>query len=186
MSLSFSKCVRVAGAAIVVAAISMSAMGASAQRWDLDPTAYLYHTTCEDAATSRNATEIGELEDDRITLRRVWREIGTGGDRPNGMYGEIEDIDRIRDVQTLIDGDFSVVIHQDDSTRSPIIACVDVEGTLSADGNIMLQLETVDDSGFDGRVLIRPEDDDDDEVEFIVALFPASVVEPVSAATPTS
>lgn len=180
------KIVRATGAIMIAATLAIPALGVSAQSWDNDPTAYLYRTTCAEAANSRNATEIAELEDDRITLRRVWSEIGTGGDRPNGMWGEIEDIDHTGDVQTLIDGDFSVVVHQDDSRRSPILACVDVEGTLDADGALLLDIAEVDGSGTDGRVMIRPEDRDDNEIEFVVGIWPVGSVAPVTEATPAS
>lgn len=186
MNIHLSRRVRATIATIAVVSVTLPAAGVSAQRWDNEPTAYLYHTTCAEAAGSRNATEIGELEDDRITLRRVWREIGTSGDRPSGMWGEIDDIDRIGDVQSLVDGDNAVVIHQDDSSRSPIIACVDIEGTIDADGALLLDIAEVDGSGMDGRVMIRPEDRDDDEIEFVVGLWPVGSVAPVAEATPAA
>jgi hypothetical protein len=183
---SLSRRTRIAAAAVALTAISLSTPGGSAQRWDNEPTVYLYHTTCADAATSRNATEISDLESDRITLDRVWREIGTSDDRPNGMLGEIDDIDRLGDVQSLVDGDNAVVIHQDESRQSPIIACVDIEGTVNADGALMLDIAEVDGSGMDGRVMIRPEDRDDDEIEFVIGLWPVGSVAPVAEATPAS
>ncbi|MCA9833178.1 MAG: hypothetical protein KC435_04485 [Thermomicrobiales bacterium] len=179
-----SKLIRTAGVAVIAAMFALPGFTTSAQIWDNDPTAYLYRTTCAEAANSRNATEISELENDRITLRRVWSEIGTGGDRPNSMWGEIDDIDHIGDVQTLISGDYAVVVHQDDSTRSPILACVDVEGTLNADGAIMLDLAQVDQSGTEGRVMIRPENRSRNEIEFVVGIWPAGSVAPVTEATP--
>lgn len=180
------KIVRATGAILVAASLALPALGVSAQRWDNEPTAYLYRTTCAEAENSRNATEISELEDDRITLRRVWSEIGTGGDRPNGMWGEIDDIDHLGNVQSLVNDDYAVVIHQDDSRRSPIIACVDVEGTVTPEGTLLLDIAQVDNSGMEGRVLIRQVEREPDELEFAIGIWNAGAVPPVSEATPAS
>lgn len=180
------KIVRATGAILVAASLALPALGVSAQSWDNEPTAYLYRTTCAEAETSRNATEIAELEDDRITLRRVWSEIGTGGDRPNGMWGEIDDIDHLGNVQSLVNDDYAVVIHQDDSRRSPIIACVDVEGTVTPEGTLLLDIAQVDNSGMEGRVLIRQVEREPDELEFAIGIWNAGAVPPVSEATPAS
>ena len=172
--------------AVVAFGLMLPTAVVTAQRWDNEPTAFLYRTTCAEVADARAATEIGELEDDRITLRRAWTDVGTGGYRPNGMWGEIDDIDHLGGVQSLIEGDFAVVIHQDDSQRSPIIACADIVGALDADQSVLLDIAQVDGSGMEGRVLVRPEGRDNDEVEFAIGLWPAGSVAPVSDATPAS
>lgn len=181
-----SSVIRFTGAVAIAATLALPVFGASAQIWDNEPTAFLYRTTCEEASGSNNATEIAELEDDRITLRRVWSEIGVGGDRPAGMWGEIDDIDHLGNVQSLVNGDFAVVVHQDDSRRSPILACVDVEGTVTPEGTLLLDIAQVDNSGMEGRVLIRQVEREPDELEFVVGIWNAGAVPPVAEATPAS
>lgn len=79
-----------------------------------------------------------------------------------------------------------MVVHQDDSRRSPILACVEVDSTLDSNQSILLDLAEVDGSGMEGRVMIRPEGRDNDEIEFVVGLWPVGSVEPVAEATPTN
>lgn len=174
---------RVAGALGLSLAL---AVGGTAYADDYDdPKAYLYEGTCAEFADARVVDDIDDLEDD--DLNEIWAYIGNGQDMPDGLLGEEDDVDDVgNDVQVLVDGDYAVVVHEFESTRSDVLVCGDIKGEV-VDGTILIELDEVDASGWEGRAFIHPDDDDDDdELEFVVGIYPAGSVDPLPAATPAS
>ena len=52
---------------------------------------------------------------------------------------------------------------------------------------LLIELDEVDESGWEGRAFIHPDDDDDDdELEFVVGIYPAGSVDPLPESTPSS
>lgn len=182
MNFSHFSLPKLAGAAGLSIALALG--GSAALADDDDPTAYLYEGTCADISEASVVDEIDDLEDD--DLDDIWGAIGNDQDQPDDLVGTEDDIDDLNDVQELVDGDYTVVVHESESRTSAILVCGDVEGEVQ-DGKLLIQLNEHDESGFEGRTLIQPDDeddDDDDELEFIVGMFPSGEVEPLPASAP--
>lgn len=183
----FTSLARIAGAVGLSLALSLGAGSAFAD--DDDPEAYLYAGTCADLENATVVDEIDDLDDDEDDVREHWEHLGNGQDMPDGLMAEEDDIDDIDGgVQALVDGDYAVVVHETESTSSAVLVCGDIEGTVEND-SLLIELDEVDGSGFEGRAFIHPEDDDDDdddELEFVVGIYPAGSVDRLEPATPES
>lgn len=65
-----------------------------------------------------------------------------------------------------------LVVHEGESSRTPVVAIGAVEGELGDDGTLLIDLNEVDNSGYEGRAYFEPDDDDDDdEVEVTVGIW---------------
>lgn len=151
---------------------------------DFEPEAYLYEGTCDALASASVTDEIADLDNDDDDAAQLWeRYLGNGVAMPEGILIEEDDVDDLESAQALVDGDYVIVVHETEDTDSAVIACGDIEGTIE-DDSLLLQLNEVDGSGYEGRAFIHPDDDDradDDDLEFVVGVFPAGSVEPVGS-----
>lgn len=173
---------RIAGAVGLSLALSLGASAAFAD--DDEPEAYLYEGSCADLDAATVVDDIDDLDGD---AQKYWKFISNGQDMPDGLLAEDGDIENLgNDVQVLVDGDYAVVVHERESRDSAVLVCGDIEGQLE-DGTLLIELDEVDESGFEGRAFIHPDDDDDDdELEFIVGIYPAGSVDSLEEATPES
>ena len=67
-----------------------------------------------------------------------------------------------------------LVVHEGESYRTPVVAIGAIEGELGDDGTLLIDLNEVDNSGYEGRAYFEPDDDDDDdddEVEVTVGIW---------------
>lgn len=176
---------RVAGALGLSLALAVG--GATAFADDDDPTAYLYEGTCAELENARVVDEIDDLDNDRDDVAEHWRYIGNGQDMPDGLLAEEDDVDDLDGgVQMLVDGDYAVAVHEHETTDSAVLVCGDIEGDVEND-SLLIELNEVDGSGWEGRSFIHPDDDDDDdddELEFVVGIFPTGSVDPLPTGTP--
>ena len=186
MNFSLSRISRLAG----VAGLSLAlALGGSTAFADYDePEAYLYEGTCADLESARVVDDISDLDEDDDDVREHWEYIGSGQDMPDGLLAEEDDVDEIDGgVQGLVDGEYAVVVHEHESTDSAVLVCGDIEGEVQND-SLLIELDEVDGSGFEGRAFMHPDDDDDDDddmdIEFVVGIYPAGSVDPLPEATP--
>ncbi len=179
---------RIAGAVGLSLALSLGATSAFAD--DDEPEAYLYEGTCAELDSATVVDEIDDLDDDRDDVAEHWEYIGEGQDMPDGLMAEEDDVDDIDGgVQALVDGDYAVVVHETESTDSAVLVCGDIEGEVEED-SLLIELDEVDGSGFEGRAFIHPDEDDDDDddmdIEFVVGIYPTGSVEPLQESTPAS
>lgn len=183
MNFNRSSLVRISS--VLGLSLALAFGGAAYADDDDDPEAYLYEGTCADFDNARVVEDIDDLDDD--DLDEIWAMIGNGQDMPDGLLGEEDDVDDIgNDVQVLVDGDYAVVVHEHESRDSTVLVCGDIEGEVQ-DGTILIELDEVDESGWEGRAFIHPDDDDDDdELEFVVGIYPAGSVDPLPESTPSS
>lgn len=121
--------------------------------------AFIHAGTCE--APGDVVEEIDELDDDRDDDDAVWQRIGGDDPAPEVLYDEDEDIGQT--VDELTAGEFVVAVHEGEGADSPIIACGAITGEVGADGSLVIDLDEVDDSGFEGRAHLAPDDDSDDD-----------------------
>lgn len=181
---------RFAGAVGLSLALSLGGLSAFAD--DDDPTAYLYEGTCADLATATMVDEIDDLDtDDEVD---VWALIGMDQDMPDGLLVTEDDVDDLDSVQTLVDGEYAVVVHQTDDISSAVLVCGDIGGEVK-DDSILVELDEVESSTWEGRALVRfdhdddnhdddDHNDDDHELEFAVGIYPAGTVDPLPEPTP--
>lgn len=154
-----------------------------------EPTAYLYEGTIDNIDAATVVDEIDDLDEEDDDDDNDWNKLGDGQDRPEGLLATQDDIDDDLNltVQSLVDGDYMIVVHADDNTDSPILAAGAIEGEI-VDGAVLIQLSEIDASGHEGRAFIEPDEDDDDdnenEIEITVGIFPVGSVEPLVAPTP--
>lgn len=179
---------RIAGAVGLSLALSLGATTAFAD--DDEQEAYLYEGTCAELEAATVVDDITDLDDDDDDVREHWELIGNGQDMPDGLLAEEDDVDDFDNgVQELVDGEYAVVVHETDDRDSAVLACGDIDGELEND-SLLIELDEVDGSGFEGRALMHPDDDDDDDddmdIEFVVGIYPAGSVDPLQEATPGS
>ncbi|HRA47501.1 MAG TPA: hypothetical protein PK819_05465 [Thermomicrobiales bacterium] len=118
--------------------------------------AYINVGTCEEIS-DQVVADIGDLEKDE----HVWKVVGQGLKiKPDPIYGEDEEIDQT--IEELTASDHVVVIRADDDVTAAVIACGAISGKADAKGELMVALDEVDDSGFEGRAHFGPNHDDDD------------------------
>ena len=116
-----------------------------------------------------------------------WIVLGNGQEAPAGLLTTEDEIDDDHEltVQTLVDGDYMIVVHADGDNESPVIAAGNIEGNIP-DGSVLIQLNEMNASGFEGRAFIEPEDEDDiHELEVTVGVYPVGSVAPIDAVAPT-
>lgn len=173
-------------------------------------TAFIYAGTVDALDTATVVTEIDDLEmedherenDDRNEGNRdrdrkqdqYWSVLGEGQDVPDELYTGDEDLDRDIDLDLLTAKPHLVVVREGDATDAPVIAAGAIEGEITADGTLLIQLDEVDGSGYEGRAWFGPDreedddddkqDDDQDELEVVVGVFPTGSVSPLDAGTP--
>lgn len=184
---SFKALSRIAGAAGLSLALSLGASTAFAD--DNEPEAYLYEGTCAELEAASVVEDITDLDEDDDDVREHWEFIGNGQDMPDGLLAEEDDVDGFDNgVQDLVDGDYAVVVHETEDRDSAVLICGDIDGDVEND-SLLIELDEVDGSGFEGRAFIHPDDDDDDDdldIEFVVGMYPAGSVDPLQDATPES
>ena len=158
-----------------------------------EPTAYLYEGSTADLESAVVVDEIDDLDKDDDDDDNDWDKLGNGQPRPDGLLSTEDDLDddlRLT-VETLVDGDYMIVVHAGESTDSPVLVAGDIEGDIQA-GTILIELDEIDGSGYEGRSFIHPDDDDDDddddenELEVTVGIYPTGSVEPLDTATPAA
>lgn len=183
MELRLSILPRLVGAVGISLALALGGSAAFAD--GDDPEAYLYEGTCAEFSDARVVDDIDDLDDEN--LNEIWGYIGNDQDLPNGLLGEEDDVDDLgNDVQVLVDGEYMVVVHENESRNSPVLVCGDIVGEVQ-NGTLLFELSEVDGSGWEGRTFIHPDDDDDDdELEFVVGIYPAGSVDPLPESTPGS
>lgn len=178
---------RIAGAVGLSLALSLGAATAFAD--DDEPEAYLYEGTCADLEAATVVDDITDLDDDDDDVREHWELIGNGQEMPTGLLAEDDDVDDIDDgVQGLVDGEYAVVVHETENRDSTVLVCGNIEGDVE-NNSLLIELDEVDGSGFEGRSFMHLDDDDDDDdldIEFVVGIYPAGSVDPLPAATPGS
>jgi hypothetical protein len=134
--------------------------GADADRFG----SYLHRGTCD--AVGEKVEDIEGLGEDRDDSRdddhaRVWERIGQGEERPEPFWADDDDLDQALDA--LTGEEHVITVHETTDASSPVIACGAVTGEPDADGALQIDLEEVDDSGFEGRAYVIADDDDDDD-----------------------
>lgn len=153
---------------------------------DQDFGAYLYSTTCEDLDTDKIVDDIGDLDmDDDMT--KEWDLLGNGQDQPSKLYVEDEGMDNLT-FDDLTENDYAVAAHAEDSEDADVIACGDVTGDVQ-DDMLLIELDEIDDSGYEGRSHFAPDNtDEENEMEITTGIWPAGEVEPLGSpvASPTS
>lgn len=143
---------------------------------DIEFGAYIYEGTVDDYG-DRPIEEVGELEsvrddddDDDDDVREIWGRIGDDDPAPDPLYGEDdEDIDLT--IEQLTSEPHVLVVHADEDHDSPVIAIGAIEGEIGEDGTLLIDLEEVDGSGYEGRAYFEPDDDDDDETEVTIGIW---------------
>jgi hypothetical protein len=127
--------------------------------------AYVYEGTVESYG-DRPVEEVGELEsiqdDDDDDIDDVWGVIGGGEPVPNPLWGEDdEDIDLT--IEQLTAAPHVLVVHAGESPSTPVVAIGAIEAELNEEGTLLIDLDEVDNSGFEGRAHFAPDLDDDDD-----------------------
>lgn len=173
---------RLAGALLL--AMLMMASPAAAQDDDDDNGdefgSYIHEGTCD--ALGDTVEELEDLEldhrehgdddddDDQRDRDRIWELIGGEDPRPEQLWAEDDDVDMAFDEMT--GGEYALVVHADEDEASDVIACGAITGDVDEDGGLLIDLEEVDDSGYEGRAYLMPEDgDDDDETEIFIGVW---------------
>lgn len=178
---------RIVGAVGLSLALSLGASTAFAD--DDEPNAYLYEGTCAELEAATVVDDITDLDDDDDDVREHWEFIGNGQEMPDGLLAEEDDVDDIDNgVQGLVDGEYAVVVHETESRDSAVLVCGDIDGDVENE-SLLIELDEVDGSGFEGRAFMHPDDDDDHDdidIEFVVGIYPAGSVDPLQESTPES
>ena len=158
--------------------------------FDDEPTAYLYEGSTADLGAATVVDEIDDLDsEDDDDDDNDWDKLGNGQDRPDGLLSTEDDIDDDLNltVQGLVDGDYVIVVHAGESTDTPVLVAGDIEGEIE-DDTLLIELQEVDASGYEGRAFIQLDDDDDDDdendIEITVGMYPAGSVETLPSPTP--
>lgn len=153
--------------AVLLAAL-LIASPAAAQDDDDELGTYIHEGTCE--ALGDKVEDIEDLDrehrdddddDDRRDRDRVWDRIGGDDPRPETLWADDDDVDMGLDA--LMAGEYVITVHADDDEDSDVIACGAITGEADADGGLLIDLAEVEDSGYEGRAYLMPEDDDDDD-----------------------
>lgn len=155
--------------------------------------AYFYPGTVAEIETATEIGHIGDLEAevDLNEDQALWARISMGQDMPDELCCEDEDLLSDISFDVLFTHPNLIVVHASDDRESPIVAVGQIEGTVDGMGGVLIQLDEYDGSGLEGRAWMGPETTNDDnqyEVEIVVAIYPAGDVEPLEtpAATPST
>ncbi len=133
--------------------------------------AFIREGTCDQPGNV--VEDIDELDDDDRDDDRDdddddWQKLGGDAPRPDVFFSEEEDIDQT--IDELTGGAFIVTVHEGESSDSPVIVCGEIAGEAESDGTLLIDLDEVDGSGFEGRAHFGPDDDDDDDDDFEVTV----------------
>lgn len=155
---------------------------------------YIYAGTIDDLDNATVVEDIDELErDDDDDLQEYWTVLGDGQDMPDELYIGDEDLDDDIDLDTLTGEPHMIVVHETDDRDSDIVAVGVIEGEVTSDGTLLIQLDEHEGSGWEGRAWFGPElddddddddRDDDDELEVVVGVYPTGSVEPLGTPEP--
>jgi hypothetical protein len=117
---------------------------------------YVHEGTCD--ALGSKVDDIEDLEQD--DEEEIWAVIGQDEDQPDALWGEDDDVDMSLD--ELMSGEYVVTVLEDDDSDSAVIACGAIAGDLDDHGGLMIDLDEVDGSGYEGLAYLVPDDDDED------------------------
>lgn len=151
-----------------------------------EPSAYLYEGTVAELDAAKVVDEIDDLDAEDDDDDNDWDKISNGQDRPDGLLTTEDDLDDDHNItiDMLVSGDYMIVVHAGESTDTPILAAGNIEGEIQ-DGAVVIELNEIDASGYEGRASIHLDDDDDDDdddaddVEFTVGIYPTGSVTPL-------
>ncbi len=131
--------------------------GAAVGADDDDFGAYIYAGTC-DSQNGPARFDIGDLDSDDADDRVIVATPAAG--MTGTTYSEDEDISATLD--DLTGSPHAVVVRERDDENSPIVACGDIAGT-ATNGELRIDLRSVNDSGISGVALFGPNHDDSDD-----------------------
>lgn len=127
---------------------------------------YIYEGTVDDFG-EKPVDEAGALEllsedddDPDDETEEIWRAIGDDGERPEPFYGD--DTGTSLTLDDLTGAPHVLVVHAGEEANEPVIAAGAIEGEVE-DGTLVIDLQPVDESGYEGRAFFGPNDDDDDD-----------------------
>lgn len=167
---------------IVLLAMAALAMPAMAQDDDDDTedddvvtdavefSAYIYEGTVDDFG-DKPIDDAGALElmsqfdaDEDNHADEIWHAISSDETRPGVWYGDDDDTDLTLD--ELVDSPHVLVVHAGEEPSDPVIAGGNIEGEIK-DGVLLVDLQELNDSDYEGRAFFGLEDDanDDDREE---------------------
>jgi len=151
---------------------------------DNDFGAYIYETSCDNLSKDKIIKDVGDLDDENENSKE-WKRLGQDATFPSEFYAEDEGLDNLT-LDDLTGSAHAIAAHADDSKDADVTACGDITGT-TVDGTLLIQLNEVDDSGFEGRAYFAPKKDKD-ELELTTGIWPAGEVGPLGTpeATPAS
>lgn len=169
------------GGALVAAALLTLALAgpASAQGNQGDFGAYIYEGTCDQLGATA-LEDVGDLDQDDD----AWNVVDQGETAPDAVYGEDDDI--AQTIDTLTSADHVVVVRASDDQSAAVIACGAIAGEIDANGALLIQLDEVEGSGFQGRAHIGPNMDDDDDDEQTAVTVAIWMANGTPVATPAS
>ena len=112
-----------------------------------------------EAAVLELLSENDDDPDDQI--EEIWRAISSDDETPPGVfYGDDGDTDLT--VEELASEPHVLVIHAGEDANEPVIAAGDIEGDVGEGGILIIDLQEVDGSGYEGRAFFGPDDDSGD------------------------
>lgn len=144
--------------ALAVALMASLARAMPAVANDDDLGTYVHEGTCDTIRSKVEEIDDLDLDDDDD---RIWQRIGGGDPLPDRFWAEDDDVDM--SLQSLIDGEYVITVHEHEDSDAPVITCGAIAGELEAGGGLLIDLEEADGSGFEGRASLIPDDDDDDD-----------------------
>lgn len=101
-------------------------------------------------------------DDDRDDYTRIWERIQGEGDAPERFWAdEDDDVDEALD--QLMASDHVITVHETEDNDSPVLVCGAISGDLDDNGGLLIDLEEYEDSGYEGRAYLIPDEDDDDD-----------------------
>lgn len=174
----------IAAGALLLGATAFALPASPVAADDDDFGAYIYETSCDNLDKDKIIKDIGDL-DEESERSMEWQRLGQGADFPSALFAEDEDLDNLT-LDDLTGSEHAVAVHAEDSKDADVIACGDIAGTVE-NGTLLIELNEVDSSGFEGRAYFAPEEDED-ELEVTTGIWPAGEVPPLGTpeATPSS
>lgn len=104
---------------------------------------------------------LSEYDDDSDDqTREIWEALSNNDDepRPAPFYGD--DDDTSLSLDELMSEPHVLVVHAGEEADEPVISAGAIEGAVE-DGTLTIDLQQVDDSGYEGRAFFGPYNDDD-------------------------
>lgn len=175
----------VAGTLLIGATALAAPMSVSAHNDHDEFGAFLYAAACEDLDSDAVIEDIGDVElvKESDAIDEYWAVLGMDQDSPSRLYAEAEDIEDLT-LDNLLASPHSIAVHETDDKDERVVACGDVTGA-PALGTLMIVLREVDESGYEGRGYLAPDNDDDEEVQVLLGIWPAGEVVPLGTPMPT-